>query len=102
VATLGAEQMERKIGKSSLRDATIATGVATDKVLALQGKSPVGIQIANIPMPSEEERERLRRRDRALDEITRLLHKPEPLTEKETLMVKALIRSMGSQQSADE
>jgi hypothetical protein len=102
VATLGAEQMERKIGKSSLRDATIATGVATDKVLALQGKSPVGIQIANIAMPSEEERERLRRRDRALDEITRLLHKPEPLTTKEELMIKAQLCALKSGQSADE
>jgi hypothetical protein len=71
-------------------------------VLALQGKSPVGIQIANIPMPSEEERERLRRRDRALDEITRLLHKPEPLSEKERLLVKAQICALGNGQSADE
>jgi hypothetical protein len=102
VATLGAEAMERKIGKSSLRDATIATGVATDKVLALQGKSPVGIQIANITMPSEEERERLRRRDRALDEITRLLHKPEPLTTKEELMIKAQLHVLSSGQDADE
>ena len=46
VATLGAEQMERKIGRSSLRDATIATGVSVDKVLALQGQSPVGVQVA--------------------------------------------------------
>jgi hypothetical protein len=81
VATLGAEQMERKIGKSSLRDATIATGVATDKVLALQGKSPVGIQIANIPMPSEEERAERRAIDAKLDAIARRLMescKPKP------------------------
>jgi hypothetical protein len=79
VATLGAEQMERKIGKSSLRDATIATGVATDKVLALQGKSPVGIQIANIPMPSEEERAERRAIDQKLDAIARrLMERCEP------------------------
>jgi hypothetical protein len=50
VVTLGAEQMERKIGRSSLRDATIATGVSVDKVLALQGQSPVGEQVAVVQM----------------------------------------------------
>ena len=66
VATLGAEQMERKIGRSSLRDATIATGVSVDKVLALQGQSPIGVQIANIVMPTEEERDERRRSHAAL------------------------------------
>jgi hypothetical protein len=46
--------MSEKIGKASLRDAAIGTGVAVDKMLALVGQSPVGIQIANIAMPSEE------------------------------------------------
>jgi len=89
VATLGAEQMERKIGGSSLRDATIATGVSVDKVLALQGQSPIGVQIANIVMPTEEERDERRRSHAALDEITRLLSKPGPLDPKEELMIKA-------------
>ena len=63
---------------------------------------PVGIQIANIQMPSPEEREEINRAHRALDEITRLLHKREPLSVKEELMVKALIRSMGRRQSPAE
>ena len=63
--------MERKIGKSSLRDCTIATGVSVDKVLALQGQSPVGVQIANIVMPTEEEREARRRVHHALGQVTR-------------------------------
>jgi hypothetical protein len=46
VATVGAEHMERKIGRGSLRDVTVATGVSVDKVLALQGQSPVGVQVA--------------------------------------------------------
>src|SRR5207249_8047081 len=35
VAELGAARMEEKIGKAPLRDAAIATGIATDKMLAL-------------------------------------------------------------------
>ena len=38
VAELGAARMEETIGKASLRDATIGTGVAVDKVLALTGQ----------------------------------------------------------------
>ena len=53
-------------------------------------------------MPTPEEQEETRRAHRALDEITRLLHKQEPLSVKEELMVKALIRSMGRPQSPDE
>ena len=89
VATLGAEQMERKIGRSSLRDATIATGVSVDKVLALQGQSPIGVQVAVVNMPTPEEREDRRRAHHAFDEITRLLSKPGPLDPKEELMIKA-------------
>jgi hypothetical protein len=48
--------MEETISKASLRDATIGTGrVAVDKLLALTGQTPA-LQIANIVMPSEEER----------------------------------------------
>ena len=75
IAEIGGANVERKIGKASVRDAIIGTGVAIDKMLALTGQSPVGIQIANIRMPSPEEREETNRRHRALDEITRLLHK---------------------------
>jgi hypothetical protein len=35
VAELGAARMEEKIGTAPLRDAAIATGIATDKMLAL-------------------------------------------------------------------
>ena len=52
VATRAAEQMECKVPRGSLRDVTVAMGVSTDKVLALQGQSPVAVQIANIRMPS--------------------------------------------------
>ena len=55
VAELGASRMEETIGKPSLRDATIGTGVAVDKMLALTGQMPA-LQIANIVMPSDEER----------------------------------------------
>ena len=55
VATVGAERMSEKIGKASLRDAAIGTGIAVDKMLALTGQMPA-VQIANIVMPSEEER----------------------------------------------
>src|SRR5215471_19378106 len=40
VAELGAARMEETIGKASLRDATIGTGVAVDKMLALTGQMP--------------------------------------------------------------
>jgi hypothetical protein len=53
-------------------------------------------------MPTPEQDEERRRTHDALDEITRLLHKQEPLSVKEELMVKALIRSMGRRQSPAE
>ena len=53
-------------------------------------------------MTTPEQVEARRRVRRTLDEITRLLHKQEPLSVKEELMVKALIRSMGRRQSAAE
>jgi hypothetical protein len=51
VATLGSERMVATIGKASLRDAAIGTGIAVDKMLALTGQMPA-LQIANIVMPS--------------------------------------------------
>jgi hypothetical protein len=102
VATLGTERMMEKIPKAGLRDAAITTGIATDKMLALQGQSPVGIQIANIRMPTPEEREETRRAHHALDEITRLLHKPEPLTVKEELMIKTQLCVLSSGQDSTE
>src|SRR6266480_7360237 len=70
VAELGAARMEETIGKASLRDATIGTGVAVDKILALTGQTPA-LQIANIIMPTPEEREARDASHRRLDEITR-------------------------------
>ena len=60
VAELGAERMEETIGKASLRDAAIGTGIAVDKMLALTGQTPA-VQIANIVLPTEEERAERRR-----------------------------------------
>jgi hypothetical protein len=75
VATVGAERMSEKIGKASLRDATIGTGVAVDKMLALTGQLP-SVQIANLVMPSAEERAALSAIDRRLDAISRKLNAP--------------------------
>jgi transposase-like protein len=71
VATVGAERMSEKIGKASLRDAAIGTGVAVDKMLALTGQTPVA-QIA-VVMPSEEERAERRAIDQKLNAIARRL-----------------------------
>ena len=102
VAELGAGRMEETVGKVGCRDAAIVTGIATDKMLALTGQTPVGIQIANIVMPTPEQREERRRAHRALDEITRLLAKPGPLDPKEELMIKAQLCGLGSGRSADD
>jgi hypothetical protein len=72
VAELGAERMEETIGKASLRDAAIGTGVAVDKILALWGQAP-SLQIANIVLPSQEERDAINALDRKLDAIARSL-----------------------------
>ena len=68
--------MSEKIGKASLRDVTIGTGVAVDKMLALLGQTPAGIQIANITLPTEEERAERRALHDKLDEIARRLNAP--------------------------
>jgi hypothetical protein len=69
VAEMSAERMEELCGKGCLRDAGISAGIATDKILALTGQMPA-VNIANIWMPSEEERKEMRETDRKLDEIT--------------------------------
>jgi hypothetical protein len=68
VAEIGAERMEEMIGNASLHDTTIATGVATDKVIALTSKTP-SINIVNFPIPTAEERAELTAIDRKLDAI---------------------------------
>ena len=74
VATVGAERMSEKIGKASLRDATIATGVSVDKIALLTApKMGLLVNIANIQPPSPEERAERRKVHAQLDEITRLL-----------------------------
>ena len=72
VAEFGASRMEETIGKASLRDAAIGTGIAVDKMLALTGQTP-SLQIANINMPSDEERAERRAMHDKLDAITRRL-----------------------------
>jgi hypothetical protein len=72
VAELGASRMEETIGAAGLRDAAIGTGIAVDKMLALTGQLP-SVQIANLVMPSAEERAALSAVDRRLDEISRKL-----------------------------
>jgi hypothetical protein len=76
VATVGAERMEEKIGKASFRDTTIGTGVAVDKMLLLLGQSPVNVQIANVQMPTEAEREERRALHDKLDAIAAKLNEP--------------------------
>jgi hypothetical protein len=72
VATVGAERMSEKIGKASLRDAAIGTGIAVDKMLALTGQMPA-LQIANIVMPTEAGRAERRAMHDKLDAIARRL-----------------------------
>ena len=72
VAELGAERMEQTIGKAGLRDAAIGTGIAVDKMLALTVQTPE-VQIANIVLPTEEERAERRALHDKLDEIARWL-----------------------------
>ena len=76
IAEIGGANVERKIGKASVRDAIIGTGVAIDKMLALTGQTPL-VQIANISMPSEEERAERRALHDRLDAIAARLNAPE-------------------------
>jgi len=55
-----------------VRDAIIGTGVAIDKMLALTGQTPA-VQIANIVLPTEEERAERRALHDQLDAIARRL-----------------------------
>ena len=71
VAELGAGRMEEKIGKASLRDATIGTGVAIDKLLAITGQTPPAVGV--VVMPSETDREERRAIHDRLDAIARSL-----------------------------
>jgi hypothetical protein len=75
VAELGAARMEETIGAASLRDAAIGTGIAVDKMLALTGQTPV-VQIANLMMPTQEQRAERRALHDKLDEIARVLREP--------------------------
>jgi hypothetical protein len=72
VAEMSAERMEELCGKATLRDAGVSAGIATDKMLALTSESPA-LQIANIWMPSDEERAERRAIHDRLDEISRSL-----------------------------
>ena len=77
IAEIGGANVERKIGKASVRDAIIGTGVAIDKLLALTGQTPA-VQIANIVLPSEEERAERRALHDKLDEIAADSHTDRP------------------------
>jgi hypothetical protein len=71
IAEIGGANVQRKIGKASVRDAIIGTGIAVDKMLALVGQTPVSVGV--VFMPSEAEREECRRLDQRLDEIAKRL-----------------------------
>ena len=75
VAELGAERMEETIGAASLRDAAIGTGIAVDKMLALTGQLP-SVQIANLVMPTPEQRAERRALHDKLDAIAKQLATP--------------------------
>ena len=100
VATLGSERMAEKIGKAGLRDAAIGTGIAVDKMLALTGQMPVGVQVAVVNMPTPEEAEERRRAHHALDEITRLLQKPK--TPDNQLLLKVMLKELQLSSPQDE
>jgi hypothetical protein len=73
VAELGASRMEETIGTAGLRDASIGTGIAVDKMLALTGQMP-SVQIAVLATPAEDAKRRAT--DAKLDEIAALLREP--------------------------
>jgi helix-turn-helix resolvase-like protein/cell cycle transcriptional regulator TrcR-like protein len=75
VAELGASRMEETIGKAGLRDAAIGTGIAVDKMLTLTGQMPT-VQIANLVMPTDEQRAERRALHDKLDAIAKQLATP--------------------------
>jgi hypothetical protein len=75
VAELGAGRMEETIGKASLRDAAIGTGIAVDKMLALTGQMPT-LQIANIVLPTPEQEAQRQALHDKLDAIAARLRAP--------------------------
>lgn len=72
IAHIGGARVMDTISKASTRDASIGMGVAVDKALALLGQSPA-VQVANIIMPSEADRQERRELHDKLDAITRRL-----------------------------
>ena len=72
VAELGAARMEETIGKATLRDAAIGTGIAVDKMLALTGQAPMLAVQVNVP--TAEERAKLDEVDAKLDAVWRKLN----------------------------
>lgn len=73
IAHIGAARVADTIGKASTRDAVIGMGVAIDKTLALLGQSPA-VQVANIIMPSDADRQERRELHDKLDAITARLN----------------------------
>ena len=69
IADIGGANVERKIGKASVRDAIIGTGVAIDKMLALTGQTPaVAVQVV-LPTPEERaERNEIHRKLNAISD----------------------------------
>jgi hypothetical protein len=94
VATLGTERMTHTIGKAGLRDAAIGTGIAVDKMLALTGQMPVGVQVAVVNMPTPEQDAKRERAHHALDEVTRLLRAPQPLSPEDQLLMKVMLKQL--------
>ncbi len=79
IAHIGAARVADTIGEASTRDAVIGMGVAIDKTLALLGQSPA-VQVANIIMPSDADRQERRELHDKLDAISARL-KAQPTAE---------------------
>lgn len=73
-AEIGGERVVNTIAKAGCRDAIIGTGVAIDKALALLGQSPAQVQIANVTLPSPEDRQERRELHDKLDAIAARLN----------------------------
>ena len=61
---------------------------------------PVGLQVAVVNTPTEVEREDRRRAHHALDEVTRLLREPKPLTPENQLLLKVMLKELELDRSA--